>query len=208
MFLTTVSQGSLLKSNQQPKAPVLDIQRAITNGPVKPFADLLPMEYLARVKRCLQIEIRRVDSVHRWIEQLLAQWLFNIARQSARSTLRLSEILSPKNAWTLGSSSIASFSSSIFLSSSPSACAWAGKKRACTISPLAAGASRGGQSSPPSSRPKQAPRLFSACPAKDSPCVSTPTFSSPLGLSSPAFSLVIFLSNRITTTRYTPFTNI
>jgi hypothetical protein len=75
MFLTTVSQGSLLKSNQQPKAPVLDIQRAITNGPVKPFADLLPMEYLARVKRCLQIEIRRVDSVHRWIEQLLAQWV-------------------------------------------------------------------------------------------------------------------------------------
>src|SRR6266496_3642282 len=110
MFLTTASPGSALKGNTKRMAPLFDVQRAITNGPVKPFADFFPMEYLARVKRSLQIEIRRVDSVHKWIEQSLPpvrlgpRCLFNIARQSARSTLRLSEILSPKNAWTLGSS--------------------------------------------------------------------------------------------------------
>jgi hypothetical protein len=38
------------------------------------------MEDLARVQGWFQVEIRRIDPVHRWIKQLLAQWLFNIAR--------------------------------------------------------------------------------------------------------------------------------
>ena len=85
---------------------------------------------------------------------------------SAIIPLRLRRILAANNPWMRTSSSTLEFCSSTSAPSFSSACGWAGRRTTSKTSRSAAGAFPGGRCSLPSSRPRPAPALFSARPAK------------------------------------------